>query len=755
MKRFRFAFLAATCVLAVLTAQRAAAAQQAFASGTSAAPAPPAMVTRTAAGDATIRAVRIDRPMRIDGQLNEEIYATVPAVGGFIEQEPHEGEPAGEPTDIWILFDDKNLYISARCWDSHPEREVVTELRRDGMNITNNEHLVVILDTLHDKRNGFYFQTTPLGAMRDQAITDDEANDSWNTVWDVKAGRFEHGWTMEMTIPFKSLRYRTSGPQVWGINFRRKVQWKNEVSNLVPVAAQYGMKGVHRMALAATLVGIETPGRSRNLEVKPYTVSSVTTDRTTAVPVNNVFKQNVGFDFKYGLTRSLIADATVNTDFAQVEEDLQQVNLTRFSLFFPEKRDFFLEGQGIFAFGGVAATSRGTPGDVPVLFFSRRIGLSQGQSVPVVGGGRVAGKAGRFGLGVLNVQTDDKVEAAAVATNFTVARVKWDFLRRSNIGFIATRRSPTIGNGGANLAVGADANLLLFRSVTINSYYAQTQTPGITEGNTSYRGKFEYATDRYGLVAEHLTVGDHFTPEIGYVRRTDFRRNFGEVRFSPRPKRSKLIRKLEWQGSLDYLTDAHQTAVQNREVQGSFQIHFQNSDQFSLEYTDGYELLPRNFNIAPRVVVPAGGYNSETTRVSYMLGQQRMFSGRLSAAKGTFYGGTKSEGSYSGRLALTPRFSVEPSVSLNWVALPYGNFTAPLVNSRFIVTPTAHTLVGGLVQYNASTHTLSSSMRFHWEYTSGSDLFVVYSDGRDTSIPGAPAVLNRSVAVKVTRLSRF
>jgi hypothetical protein len=291
----------------------------------------PAIVSRTAADVVTVRAVRLSAPLTIDGALDEDAYASVEPISDFIQQEPKEGAPATEKTEVWIFFDDRNFYVAARCWDSHPEREVANELRRDNGNILGNENFTFVLDTLHDRRNGFLFQTNPLGALRDMTVTDDVQNSTWNGIWYVKTGRFEHGWTLEVAIPFKTLRYRGNGPQTWGINLRRLVRWKNEISYLSLVPAALGTGGVSRMGSAATLVGLETPAASRNLEIKPYAVSSLTTNRAAVEPFDNNAARNAGFDFKYGLTRSLIADATYRTDFAQVEEDLQQINLTRFA----------------------------------------------------------------------------------------------------------------------------------------------------------------------------------------------------------------------------------------------------------------------------------------------------------------------------------------------------------------------------------------------------------------------------------------
>jgi hypothetical protein len=713
----------------------------------------PAIVDRTAADKVTVRTVRVQRPLRVDGRLDEEVYTTVEPISDFIQQEPDEGAPATEKTEAWILFDDVNLYIAARCWDSHPEREVANELRRDNSNILGNENFTFVIDPLHDRRNGYLFQTNPLGALRDMTVTDDQQNSAWNGIWIVKTGRFEHGWTMEVSIPFKTLRYRGSGAQEWGINLRRLVKWKNETSYLSLVPAALGFGGVSRMASAATLVGLETPAQSKNLELKPYAVSSLTTDRSAAQPFNNTPKGNAGVDFKYGLTRSLIVDATYRTDFAQVEEDLQQINLTRFNLFFPEKRDFFIEGQGIFDFAGVQAGN--TPGDVPLLFFSRQIGLSAGQEVPVVGGVRLTGRAGRFSIGALNIQTEDRPSAKAVATNFTAIRLKRNIFRRSNVGLMTTRRGPAAVGRDQSYTFGADATLLFFKSVNVTSYYALTSTPGVNQERASYRGRVDYTDDRYGAAAEHMLIGRDFRPDVGYVRRTDFRRSFGQARFSPRPKASKLVRKLTWQGSFDYVTDAAAANVLNREASGLFRIDFHTSDQLIFEQSREYELLPDRFPIAPDVVVPAGGYSFDTSRVTYVLGQQRRLSGRLSAASGTLYGGTKSEVTYSGRWGVVPQFSMEPGLTIDWVHLPYGDFTARLLNSRFTVTPSARMLISSLVQYNADANSLSSSIRLRWEYTGGSELFVVYSDGRNTLPSGFPALVNRTFAIKATRLVRF
>ncbi len=407
------------------------------------APVPPEVIARDAAsGRATVRAVRLTAPLRIDGRLDEAVYTSVRSMSDFIQQDPQEGARASEKTEAWLFFDRDRVYVSFRCWESHPERLVATEMRRDNPTVfTGNDNIAFILDTFYDRRNSDFFTINPIGGRSDGQVTNDrQYNADWNPIWDLEVGRFEGGWTVEVAIPFKSLRYRPGRAQIWGFNVRRINRSKNEMSYLTRVPASRGIAAIMQGSLAATVVGLEAPAGSRNLELKPYAISDLTSDLAAAPRISNQLGGDVGVDLKYGLTQNLTADFTYNTDFAQVEADEQQINLTRFSLFFPEKREFFLENQGTFAFGG-AGTSAGAGGDTPTLFYSRRIGLDQGRAVPIAGGGRLTGRVGRFNVGVLNIQSDDDAVSGSSATNFSVVRVKRDFLRRSSIGALVTGRS--------------------------------------------------------------------------------------------------------------------------------------------------------------------------------------------------------------------------------------------------------------------------------------------------------------------------
>jgi hypothetical protein len=327
-------------------------------------PAGPLLV-RGPDGKVIVRATRIIEPMRIDGKLDEAVYGEIPPIADFIQQEPNEGAPATEKTEAWILFDDKNIYVMCRCWDSNPGAIVANDMRRDSPNINSHDSFGVQLDPYHDGRGAFFFYMTPVGGVRDAAIVDSRPNNDWNTVWESSASRFDQGWIAEIAIPFKSLRYGPGREQTWGIQVRRLIRSKNERIHLTRLPASWGSGAWNRMHLAATLTDLQAPKGSRNLEIKPYAISTLSTNRLAVPPTRNEFSPDIGLDVKYGVTKGLTADFSYNTDFAQVEADEAQVNLTRFSLSFPEKREFFLEGSlALHLRRGPEHDGRRCPGDL-------------------------------------------------------------------------------------------------------------------------------------------------------------------------------------------------------------------------------------------------------------------------------------------------------------------------------------------------------------------------------------------------------
>ena len=724
-------------------------------------------MARDAEGRSTIRAIKLREPLRLDGQLDEAIYRDAPGFGGLVQASPRYGQPSTEKTEIWVSFDADNIYVSAKCWDqAPPDKWIANELRRDTNQMRQNDHFGVGFDTFYDRRSGYMFYANPIGGYSDYSVVDEGApNTDWNPVWSAKTGRFDGGWTIEMAFPFKSLRY-TSGPdQVWGIQFRRSIRHKNEWTYWTPVPRNMaGPQALNRVSSFGTVVGLDLQAAGRNLEIKPYALGRNSTDRLQKPAVSNDNHGEFGGDLKYGITANLTADLTVNTDFAQVEIDEQQVNLTRFNLFLPEKRDFFLEGRGLFDFARGGASGGGNPGggnsDQPYLFYSRRIGLNRSRVVPIDVGGRLTGKVGAFGVGVMNIQAGDEGTSGSPATNFTVLRAKRDILRRSTIGAMFTNRNESsVIAGGNNQAYGVDAAFGFYQNVSITGYYAQTQTTRLTGDHESFQGKFDWAPDRYGASASVLKVGKDFNPEVGFLRRSDFTRSFASGRFSPRPKGMRAVRKFTFEGSLEYFENGA-GAVESRQQTGRFNAEFDNSDLFNVEANANYDLLLRPFTPSGGKPIPAGGYHYNDVFVSYSMGQQRRFSGHVGVQLGDYYNGTIRALSLSqGRISILKQLSVEPRVVINRIALPNGTFTTRQFAARTDYGFSPRMFASALLQYSSADHTFSSNVRFRWEYRPGSEFFVVWTDEQDTN-PLDPhasrlALKNRAFVVKMTRLFRF
>ena len=524
------------------------------------------VVGQDAEGRLTIRAVRFDGAMDLDGNLDEEIYRLVVPVTDFVQQIPSEGVPASEKTEAWVFFDDNNLYVAARIYESVAEEDwVANEMRRDTIQLRTNDSFSVMLDTFLDRRNGVAFLVTPIGGFSDFAISNEGdrgrgVNFDWNIVWDSRVGRFDGGWTLEMQIPFRSLRYEPGEEQTWGVQFRRIIRRLNEASYFteLPISAAFGnslVAGMWRISEAGTLTELEVPPRNFNLEIKPYALGTITTNRQVAPEINDEFDGEAGVDIKFGITNNLTADFTYNTDFAQVEVDERQVNLTRFNLFFPEKREFFLEGRGNFDF------TQPRNLDIPTMFFSRRIGLEQGQIVPIDVGGRLTGKIGDFDIGALSIGTDGSGLNGIESTQFSVLRVKRDILSRSRVGMILTDRSESIVTGGSNQLYGIDGQFNFLTDFEVSTFVTRTETDGLDGDDRSYMANFDYNGDRYGLRSGYLVVEQNFNPEMGFKRRNNFKQYEGSARFSPRIASSESIRRFVlqantesyWSASLDDL----------------------------------------------------------------------------------------------------------------------------------------------------------------------------------------------------------
>lgn len=737
-------------------------------------PVAPDVMVRDANGRTNVRAMRLPSPLQFDGRLDEPFYADMKPFGEFIQQEPHEGQAATDKTEAWVFFDENNIYVAVRLWETDSSKRVMSDMRRDAFNLYNNDHIAVLLDTFHDHRNGFGFSSNAQGGLFDWQTTNEQPSPNWNGLWDARTANIDGGWTVEFRIPFRSIRFAEGGRD-WGINFRRMVRWKNEVSYLSPVPVAWGRRGLNKLSDAGSLLGLDVPAKLRNLDVKPYALGAVTTNRLATPPIDNHSDIDLGVDAKWGVTQSLVADLTFHTDFAQVEDDEGQVNLTRFSVLFPEKRDFFLEGQDVFSFGG--ANPNQGPGGLqaiqggggggggannltPFLFFSRRIGLQNNTVIPIDGGARLIGRTGAYQVGALQMHTARNDLAGAAPTDFSVLRINRDVLSRSRVGLIATRRGPSLSHQSDNYVYGADASLNLSTELQIEGYWSATRDSGDPRASTdvdrqSYKGRFNWNADKTGFQVEHLFVGDGFNPEVGFLRRSAFRRTYSQARYSPRPRTWNGVRKLYYEASLDYLEDpgGH---PESREAQGAVRMELNNSDQFAFEYSTQFEAIHVAFPVTSGLTVPIGSYDFLQGKFLYTSSPQRPVSGTLVLTRGGFYGGTLNEITWRGRVEMGPQFQVEPAISLNYFDTPWGKGDAHLISSRLTYTVTPKMFVSALVQYQSAIKTVTTNARFRWEYAPGSELFVVYSDGRNTALSGFPPPLDtRSFVVKLTKLFRL
>lgn len=409
-----------------------------------------AVISLNVEANKEIKALLTQETIEIDGHLNEEAWKTAQVIDDFVQQGPKEGQPITERTAVRVLYDIEKLYIGFECSDSEPKKIVANEMRRDGQ-LWQNDNVYVMLDTYGDKRQCFFFRTNALGALSDTAVTDggENLNGSWDCIWEAGGQRHDKGWTVEIAIPFNQLRFKKRDTMVWGVNFGRNIARKSETAQWIQVPQSESWPGTYHPTYQGKLIGLQNVVSPSYFNVKPYLLGGLAR-HIEETARQHTTERNIGLDMKYGITSNLTLDLTVNTDFAQVEADQEEVNLTRFNLFFPERREFFLEGSGLFAFGA----GIGNFGPPPLsVFYSRRIGIENEQQVRLLGGGKLTGKVGPYSVGALNMTTD--ASAKSPMTNFSVLRMQRDILSDSTMGFILTNRQSDFGdyhrNGGIDL----------------------------------------------------------------------------------------------------------------------------------------------------------------------------------------------------------------------------------------------------------------------------------------------------------------
>jgi hypothetical protein len=701
-------------------------------------------------------ALRTSNPPTVDGTLDDPAWQAAKPLTDFTQTEPLEGQPASEKTEVRILYDDRFVYVGVICYDSDPSQIIVTDTRRDS-SLTDMDSFQMIFDTYHDRQNGFVFGTNPQGTQYDAQVRDEGetqsgtggpvlgrvqtgsgggVNVNWDATWDVKTRVTDIGWTAEFSIPLRTLRYGPP-PQVWSVNFMRNIQRKREKAYWSPVARQHT---INRLSSAGDLRGLELKS-PRNFKVTPYAVTSATKDFAAGTKASA--DGDWGLDAKLGLTPSVNLDLTYNTDFAQVEVDEQQINLTRFNLVFPEKRPFFLENAGLF--------SVGRSGDID-LFFSRRIGIdASGSLVPIKGGARVTGKTRGVNVGLLNMQTEDV--GPTPANNYTAFRVNRDLPNRSSIGAIFTGRAATGGKAGLgdwNRTWGTDGKLGIGETVTFTGFAARTETPGRAGREYAYNGGAEYKDRNTRTYLEYGQTGESFNPEMGFLRRGGGYQRLSTGFFET--VRTKWVSNAGFRELAPHFAYSRYSDIggglQSAMLHLDNHLDWENGNYISPGFNIDWEGLDVPFEVYPGVVVPPGIYRSPHTAFRTHTDRRKW----VSVDYDWDYGGFLSGHQNSISPAITVRQSGTVSVSLRWtrndIDLPQGAFVTNLGALRATYNFSTMLYAQVLVQYNDRTKRWSTNLRFNWLNTAGTGLYLVYNDTE--SLNGLGPV-DRTFVVKYSR----
>ena len=702
-------------------------------------------------------AVRLAGEITLNGELDEPSWSQAPMAHNFVQNDPREGMPATFDTEVRVLYDDDALYFGVFAKDDQPSRIISNDLKKD-FNTDQSDGFRIILDTFHDQRNGYMFATNPGGAKWDAQMINEgrENNANWDGIWDVATRITETGWYAEIRIPFRTLRFSAAEAQIWGMNFERKVRRLNEDSYWSPVARIYD---IQRVSLAGTLEGMRGVRPGKDLRVKPYVLSSGST--IAGRPTRGDFEG--GLDVKYGVTPGLSWDFTINTDFSQVEADEQQVNLTRFSLFFPEKRDFFLENSGIFQFGGAVqgggnsiTAGRQNQSQDMRLFFSRRIGLSDdGQAIPILGGTRLTGRQGVYSLGLLNIQ--QREDGSVPATNFTALRLRRDILANSDIGAIVLNKE--VGGPHFNRVAGVDANFRFGESFTTGGYLTKTFSPAAAvpaSGNEfASRANVMYDSRRTRWGATVTSIGARFNDELGFVSRRGIH-NYelqGNYRFRPAAV-SKWIREIQPHWVLDMFTSQEDGSLDSRYQDFHFPINFQDGTFFEAGVNPNVEVIRTSFpiNSARGVRVNPGRYEFDEYFILVNSNQAAPFAMGARYSTGEFYDGYRRSYSLGPSFRMNENFNTSLGVQIQDVELSTGDYVSTLVTGRVNYNFNTRMFVNALLQYNTDSRQWSSNLRFNIIHRPLSDFFLVYNERRDER---SGEMLDRAIVAKMTYLMAF
>ena len=684
----------------------------------------------------------INSAIVIDGVLDEAPWRRSPKIGELVQRIPRAGTKPTERTEVTLLYDRNNLYIGVMCYDSEPERVLASQMARDA-SLNPDDRLSIILDTFRDQSNAFYFSTNPNGALVDGLVfANGETNEDWDAIWIVKTRRSAEGWSAEFAIPFKSLSF-PAGETIWGFNISRIIQRKLEEVRWTGARFQTQF---FQVSEAGEITNLENMEQGVGLDVRPFIAQRWF---HSGVDGNDVIRGKPGLDMFYNLTPSLRLTTTVNTDFGETEVDARQINLTRFSIFFPEKRSFFLQDAGVFNF---ATTGIDQPGGIPSAgaeifpFFSRRVGLLRGQEVPIDYGLKLTGRAGRTEIGVLNVRT--RAIPGVFDSNMFVGRVRQNFLEQSYVGAIFTggdpnraassddpftpARSSMSSTGGMDIRLATSNFLGTNRNMLFNAWGLKTNKDGVKDKNASFGFGAHYNNDRFQGQFQWREIQENFDPELGFVQRSNVRMMRLGASYNPRPNPSSGIQQMFHDVFYTRFTRLDNGLVETWKLYFTLvDWHFMSGDSlhslFDLNPT--YERLFEPFEISPGVVLPPGEYRFTPMRIFFTSAQKRRLQGSVGLTFGSFWSGTAKTLQTGLRYQMPPKFTISLNSNQTFAQLPEGNFIARIFSTQINYAVSPFLSFSNLIQFDNRSGNLGLQSRVRWTLEPGNDLFFIFGQG--------------------------
>jgi Domain of unknown function (DUF5916) len=706
-------------------------------------------------GRPRVQALRMNEGEKItlDGRLEEDVWKRAIPAGTFTQQDPKNGAPPTERTEVRFAYNADNLYMGVFCYDSEPTKLMGNQILRDGF-LSADDRFMMVFDTYLNARTGYFFEMNPSGAMGDSLIGGAGNGRAWDGIWTANIKHFDGGWIIEVEFPFKTFNFDPTAP-AWGVNFQRTVRRKQEEQLW---SGWQRNQNLQSLRFAGLLTGINEASQGKGLDIRPYFINKFNEAPGRGIPGD--WKQNGGVDIYYSLTPQLRSQLTINTDFAETEVDQRQVNLTQFPLFFPERRTFFLEGQGFFDFG------RWNNGGQILPFFSRRIGLNAGQPQRIDFGAKVTGQVGQYDMGLLQVRTGENAQSAG--EDFSVFRGKRRFFRESFIGGMYTRRSTRSSDtlAGPTLTdrhtVGMDFYLGTSRfrgnkNLQISGFYLWNNHPTLPDkGSAHFGARVDYPNDRWTARAGMRQVGEAYDPAIGFFDRRGMRRADYAFFFQPRPKNNRRVRRYTFGTNAVIDTNLNNTVLSANMEFETFGVEFQSGDNFFSGLAPGFERLPANFTLSRGITLPAG---SDYSFLRYFFGfntaNRRKVALSFNHNNGGFYSGTRR--SFSGAVSLRPRAGVLVTMENQWnrVELPQGSFSTVVPRVTAILQFGPWKSLSNNVQYDNVSRVIGWQSRFRWIRKPGNDIYIVYQHNWLDDPTGPRTTLDRGFATKINFIKRF